>query len=75
MNKWEKGQRADRLALCPCGSGIKYKSCCFADDREAAEGKRRKKRLAESERERLYIPHSDFSSILSLLFGRGFRGV
>jgi hypothetical protein len=73
MNKWKKGQRADRLAICPCGSGIKYKSCCFADDREAAEGKGRKKRVAESERECLRPPLTDFSSILSLLLGRGFK--
>jgi len=31
------GQRVGRKQPCPCGSGKKYKSCCYADDREAAE--------------------------------------
>ena len=34
------GQQVGRKEPCPCGSGVLYKSCCFADDREAAEGKR-----------------------------------
>lgn len=38
------GQRVNRKAPCPCGSGVKYKSCCFASDREAADGLQAAKR-------------------------------
>jgi len=31
------GQKVGRRELCPCGSGVKYKSCCFASDRDTAE--------------------------------------
>jgi hypothetical protein len=31
------GQKVGRKEPCPCGSGVKYKSCCFAVDRDKAE--------------------------------------
>ena len=66
MNKWKKGQRADRRALCPCGSGIKYKSCCFAADREAADGKIKMAKLTQ---EQDGYEEAGFPEILSVLLG------
>lgn len=33
------GQRTYRNKPCVCGSGRKYKNCCFATDRQGAEEK------------------------------------
>ena len=33
----KKGQQVGRRQRCPCGSGKKYKSCCYSLDRERAE--------------------------------------
>jgi SEC-C motif-containing protein len=38
-----------RNSLCPCGSGLKYKHCCFSkDDQRAREEKERADRRAEN---------------------------
>jgi hypothetical protein len=31
------GQKVGRKEPCPCGSGVKYKSCCYALDRAQGE--------------------------------------
>ncbi len=36
---FKKGQQVGRRKPCPCGSGKKYKSCCYPIDRERAERK------------------------------------
>jgi hypothetical protein len=37
----EMGKSVPRNALCPCGSGKKYKQCCLAKDGKMKQGKRK----------------------------------
>ncbi len=57
--------KVSRNALCPCGSKMKYKKCCLAQDEKTAAEERRKsaeaeerRRLAEAARHDTFVQYA-----------------